>query len=159
MIAFDRLIAPLKRRILLMIGRVVIHETIDNDGRLKMKVTALNGEVLGDVEGFQDYGFASRPNKGAEGILNSVMGESARAVIAATEDREARPKDLKGGEAAVYTKEDRASGGKHRLHFKQGREVHLTCSKFVITTGHTTFVMDGPGVTITTPPLDLVKTE
>lgn len=66
---------------------------------------------------FQQYGFASRPLPGAEGIL-LFIGGSDNAVVIATEDRRYRLA-LEDGEAALYSDEG------DKVHLKRGREIHI----------------------------------
>ncbi len=73
---------------------------------------------------FQQYGFASRPLDGAEGILLKIGGAD-NAVIIATEDRRYRIA-LEAGEAAIYTDEG------DKVHLKRGKEIHVKSGGKVI---------------------------
>jgi len=99
---FAKFFEPWKRRIMLMIGRAIIHAATDQKGRMVLKLTALQAETLDGVELMQDYGFASRPLAGAEAVIASVMGERAGSVCVATEDKRYRPQDLKAGESILF---------------------------------------------------------
>lgn len=64
---------------------------------------------------FQQYGFASRPLDGAEGIM-LFIGGADNAVVIATEDRRYRVA-LENGEAAIYTDEG------DKIHLKRNKEI------------------------------------
>jgi len=92
---------PIKRRVLLTVGRAVI--TLVNDS-LKLQtnqVSLLAGE-LRDLERFQEYGFTSVPLPGAEAIAVFVGGNRENGAVIATCDRNTRLKDLNPGEVALY---------------------------------------------------------
>ncbi|MBI5561408.1 MAG: phage baseplate assembly protein, partial [Deltaproteobacteria bacterium] len=78
--------------------------------------TGLAGEFT-NKELFQQYGFASRPLPGAEGVM-LLIGGVDNAVVIATEDRRYRVA-LESGEAAMYSDEG------DKIHFKRGKEIHI----------------------------------
>lgn len=100
--AFYKLIRPLRNRVSLLVGRAVVRATIEDGGRLYVKMSALQGETLDGPEIFQQYGQASRPHPEAEVIFVSVGGDRSHAVGIATEDERYRPKDLEVGESILY---------------------------------------------------------
>lgn len=100
-----KLIAPLQRRVMLMIGRAVIKAARDDGGMQTVQAEALRGELRDGVERFQNYGFTSVPMPGAEAVLVSVMGNREHAIAIAVDDRRSRKKNLQPGEAAIYTDE------------------------------------------------------
>lgn len=97
-----RLVAPLKRRVLLMIGRAVIKLVDDAGGIQVVQLVGLDGEILDRVERFQEYGFTSVPHAGAEAVLSAVGGDRSHGLVVAVEDRRYRLKGLAGGEMAIY---------------------------------------------------------
>jgi len=97
-----KLTAPLRRRVLLMIGRAVLSAVDDGKKLQEVQVTALAGEVHDGVERFQDYGFTSHPHPGAEAILLALGGNRNHSVIIAIDDRRYRLKALVEGEVALY---------------------------------------------------------
>ncbi|MCK5602853.1 phage baseplate assembly protein [Candidatus Pacearchaeota archaeon] len=100
--AVAKLIAPLKRRVQLMIGRAIL-ETINDTTKVQsVKASLFQDEVLDDVERFQEYGFTSVPFKNCEAIAVCVGGGRSHAVIIATDDRTRRPTGLAKGDAAMY---------------------------------------------------------
>lgn len=114
----QKMLAPLQRRIALMVSRAVI--TMVNDS-LKMQGLQVNlmADVTRDgVERFQNYGFTSNPHPGAEGIMVSVGGNQDHGIVIAVDDRRYRLTGLAKGEVA--------------LHDDLGQKVHLTRNGIVI---------------------------
>ncbi|WP_052494007.1 phage baseplate assembly protein V [Nitrosospira sp. NpAV] len=98
----NKMIAPLARRVRLMVGRGVL--SLVNDG-LKMQgvqVQLLAGEVR-DLERFQDYGFTSVPHGGAEVAAVFIDGNRDHGIAIRVDDRRYRLKGLQPGEVAIYT--------------------------------------------------------
>ncbi len=115
----NRLLAPLARRVRLMVGRGVL--ALVNDG-LKMQgvqVQLLAGEVR-DLERFQDYGFTSVPHGGAEVAAMFIDGDRNHGIAIRIDDRRYRVKGLQAGEVAIYTDEG------DKIVFKRGRVVEIT---------------------------------
>lgn len=122
---FDRLLGPLKRRIMLMIGRSVV--ALVNDG-LKLQglqLTLLADEVRDDVERFQNYGFTSHPHPGAEAIAACVAGNRDHVVVLAVDDRRYRLQPLEQGEVAIYTDEG------DKIVLQRGGTIEVTASTAV----------------------------
>ena len=145
----NKLIAPLKRRVYLMIGRCMITAIDDSTDIQSMQIKSLDGEVHDGVERFQDYGFTSVPQKGSEGFAAFVAGIRAHGLMVKVDDRRYRPKNLQPGEVCFYTDEDKDSSD-HRIIFKRGKEIHLIA-------GASSIVMTPASITITTPSLDIIK--
>lgn len=101
----DRLMAPMKRRVMLMIGRAVVNLINDGAKLQALQVSLLEGEVRDRVERFQEYGFTSHPHPGAEAVSASVMGNRDHCVVIAVDDRRYRLQGLEQGEVAIYTDE------------------------------------------------------
>lgn len=97
-----RAVAPLKRRVMLMIGRAVLHAVNDAARMQEVQIVALEGEVLDRVERFQQYGFTGVPLPGAEAVLAALAGNRNHSVVLAVDDRRYRPTGWLGGEAGVY---------------------------------------------------------
>lgn len=139
----DRLMAPMKRRILLMIGRAVVRLVNDGMKMQTLQISLLDGEVRANVERFQNYGFTSHPKPGAEAIAASVMGNRDHCVVLAVDDRRYRLQGLEAGEVALYD--------------DLGQKVHLTRTGIVIdgaglpvtVTNTPEIVLDTPLVTVT----------
>lgn len=87
-------------------------------GKIQLIDVAGRGGEYTNKELFQQYGFASRPLDGAEGIM-IFIGGSDNAVVVATEDRRYRVA-LESGEAAIYTDEG------DKIHLKRNKEILIS---------------------------------
>lgn len=94
-----------------LVARFRVTLTDDAGPVQRLQGEGLDGEVLDRVERMTDYGFSSRPQAGAEGLLISVAGSRSQAVLLAVGDRRYRLQ-LEEGEVA--------------LHDDLGQVVHLT---------------------------------
>ncbi len=103
--ALAKMVAPISRRVRLIVARAVV-TLIDDATKLQAaQVQLLAGETRDGVERFQQYGFTSTPHAGAEGIVVCVAGRRDHAVLIAVDDRRYRLKNLAAGEVALYTDE------------------------------------------------------
>lgn len=118
---FDKLVAPLRRRVRLMISRAVLSAVNDAGGIQLVQVKLLDGEVRDGVERMQNYGFTSVPKAGAEGLMACVSGDRDHGIIVAMDDRRFRLKGLQAGEVALYD--------------DLGHKVHLTRTGIVVDGG------------------------
>lgn len=98
----DKLIAPLRRRVRLMVSRAILSAVSDGAGIQLVQVKLLDGEVRDGVERFQDYGFTSVPVPGAEGVMVCVSGDRDHGIVIKIDDRRARMKGLQPADVAVY---------------------------------------------------------
>ncbi len=117
----QKMLAPLQRRVALMVTRAVITMV---DDTLKMQGVQVNllADVTRDgVERFQNYGFTSNPHPGAEGIMVSIGGNQDHGIVIAVDDRRYRLTGLVEGEVALYD--------------DQGQKIHLTRSGMVVDGG------------------------
>ena len=99
----SRLIAPLARRVSLIVSRGVV--TLVNDA-LKcqgLQVELVADELQDDVEHFQEYGFTHHPLAGAEVLFLSVGGVRSHGIVACVADRRYRPKNLGEGDVCLFT--------------------------------------------------------
>lgn len=99
--ALQRAVAPIHRRVALMIGRGLVKLVDDAGGLQQLQVTLLDGEVHDGVERFQDYGISSCPHPGAEHAFASVGGLRTAGIVLAVADRRYRLK-VAEGEVALY---------------------------------------------------------
>ena len=112
-----RMLAPIKNRVMLMVGRAVL-TVIEDGGNLQTsQVSILAGEVKDDVERFQQYGFTAVPLPGCEAVCLFVGGNRDHGIIINADDRRYREKGLNPGEVAMYSFE----GGK--TVFKLGKKL------------------------------------
>ena len=98
-------LAPLQRKVLLMLSRGIVARVDDTGGIKRFQGKVIAGEVLDDIEVFQEYGFSSRPPRGSEFIMASVGGNREHAVAIATMNRNLRVKNLKEGETVIFDKD------------------------------------------------------
>ena len=120
---FRRLIRPFDLCVKLMIGRAVLH-VLDDDRKLQaVQVQALAGEVLDNVERFQQYGFSGSPHPGAECVLLSLGGMRQHPIVVAIDDRRFRPSGLSAGEVVIYTSQDPEEA--HRIWLKNGHTIRI----------------------------------
>jgi phage baseplate assembly protein V len=156
---FKRLITPLRNKIFLLLGRAVLEAVKNTEMTQKIQITALDEEVISDMERFQEYGFETYPLEGAEVLATFFNGNRDHGITICVHDRRYRPTDLAAGEVAVYTDEDSSD---FRIHLKRGRifgikgdqwEDTLDTSKKVTTpsethTNSTEHIIDSPEVSL-----------
>jgi len=135
--AFQRLIAPLMRRLRLMIGRAVVTIVNDSLKEQNLQVTSLDEGPLDDVERPLQYGQISVPLAGAEAIMVSLGGDTDSAVALVVEDRRYRPTNLVAGDSGLY-------------HF-EGHRIRLTKDGRAIVTCKTLEVYADEKMAVTTP--------
>lgn len=114
---WQRMLGPVWRRMRLMISRGVLQMADDGQRMQSVQVTLL-GESPAWAERFQNYGFTSVPNGGAEALVVSVGGARAHLAVIAIDDRRYRMSSMKNGEVAI--------------HDDQGQCVHLTRDGIVV---------------------------
>ena len=102
------LLKPLRRLVALTVGRAVLNLVDDARKLQAVQVTALEREVLDDVERFQQYGFTAHPHPGAECVVLAVGGIRQHSIVIAVDDRRYRVVGLEQGEVCLYTDEDAA---------------------------------------------------
>lgn len=100
--AFQRLLEPLRDRVMLMVAKAIIRLVDDGGDFQKLQIRLLSGEVRSDVLRVQNYGHAGRPFPGGLGVAVAVGGNRDHLITVALEDRRYRPKDLREGEVTIY---------------------------------------------------------
>lgn len=98
-----KVVDPLGRRVRLMVGRAILKVIDDTQKCQTVQANVLEGEAHDVVERFQEYGFTSVPEAGAEAIVVALAGDRSHLVSIASEDRRYRPTGLQKGEVAIYT--------------------------------------------------------
>lgn len=99
---FDRMVAPLRHRVQMMLARAVVQLVTDDKGIQALQLAVLDGELVEDAERMQDYGFTSVPHPGAEAVVAFPGGLRSHGLVVAVGDRRVRLKGLQAGEVAVY---------------------------------------------------------
>ena len=82
--------------------RVAIVEVDDSGSQQRLRLSGLKSEEFRNVVRAHDFGFASNPPKGAEGLLLPQGGASNRAWAMGFEHKDYRQKDLPTGAVALY---------------------------------------------------------
>lgn len=118
---FSRLIAPIMRRVRLMLGRAVVNIVNDGLKAQNIQVSMLEDEVPDDVERLQNYGQISVPLAGAEAIIACIGAQRDHGVALIVEDRRYRPTGLTDGDTGVYHFEG------HRLRLTKDGRCIITC--------------------------------
>lgn len=121
----SKVIAPLKRKILLSVAHGLIEATKDDGPIQLVQATFLADETKNDVRKMHHFGFSSNAPAGSELIAVSVAGNREAAVIIASENREFRHKGLDEGDAIIYNKNGKL------IHLK-GDNIEALCSKIKI---------------------------
>jgi phage baseplate assembly protein V len=98
-----KLLAPLGRRLRLIVGRGVVNLVDDSQPVQRLQITVMSEDTYAGIERFQDYGHTSVPLPGAQHIVLSIGGDPGHRVVIAVEDDRYRPRDLKPGESALYS--------------------------------------------------------
>lgn len=120
----DRWIAPLKRRVMLMVGRAVVAAVTDSPAMQELQLALFQGELVNRAERFQNYGFTSVPFPGAEAAVVFISGNRDHPLVLACDDRRYRVKGLANGEVAIYTDEDQAEDG-CRIVLRRGNVIEI----------------------------------
>lgn len=157
--AFNRLAAPLRRRIGLMVGRAVLRMIDDANGLQILQVDGLDGETLANVERFQQYGFTSHPHPLAEAAMISLGGIRAHSIVIGVDDRRYRLRGLERGEVALYSDEDQAEGGQ-RIVLRRGQRIEVHAGKeFTVNVGSgaSVLTMTPQGTVLRTPDFQAEK--
>ncbi len=116
---FNKLIRPLRNRVLNSIARAIV-ESVDDTKKIQiMKLQLFADEVRTDVERIQNYGFTSVPFSDAEAAVVFPLGNREHGLIIAVDDRKFRLKGLKNGEVALYTDEG------DKIHLKRGNVIDI----------------------------------
>lgn len=118
---FQKLAAPLVRRIRLSVGRGIVRLVNDTLKLQAVQVSLLADETQDNVERFQEYGFTSHPLPGAEAIAVCVGGSRDHAVVIAVDDRRYRLQAIAPGEVAIYDDQGQ------KVHLKDNNEIHVVC--------------------------------
>jgi phage gp45-like len=133
------------RRHLMNNGRCIITATNDAGGVHKVQVRPTPRELIDDVPVVQIYGLSSHAPVGSEAHMICTRGDRSSTVVVATNNPEARPRNLNSGEVALF--DDSGS----RLLLANGGNVSITATGTHTTTVPQVDVNASKGVQITTP--------
>lgn len=123
---------------------------VDDEGNMqRVQISLLEDEVIDGVERFQNYGFTSVPDEGAEATVVFVGADRSHPVVVVADDRRVRKKGLKPGEVAIYHKDGDC------IHLRNGncmdistRTLTLSCETATIAAS-SEILLDTPLVTLT----------
>lgn len=130
-----KLIARWQHKIAIMIARGIIQYVDDGHGIQQVNLVVQLGNAWPAVQRFQEYGFTSVPEPGAEATVCAIGGNRSFGIIVATDDRRYRPQGLSAGDSALYD--------------SRGQIVHLTPTGIVITGAGNINITGAPQVTVT----------
>ncbi|WP_051183013.1 phage baseplate assembly protein V [Desulfocurvibacter africanus] len=140
----SRVLAPLWRRIELMLARGVVR--LAKEGKCQyLQLDLLAGETRDKVERFEEYGFASALLPGCEAAVMFVGGHRGHGIVVATADRRYRPNDLQAGETCLYTDEG------DRITLRRGRVVEIQAGAKVTVTAPEVEIVASTSVTVDSP--------
>jgi phage baseplate assembly protein V len=153
----QKLMAPLARRISMLLGRGVVKLINDAGGRQLLQVSILADEVRAEVERFQNYGITSFPFEGAEVVTASVGGSRDHTIVLVVDDRRYRLQGLEQGEVALYDDQGQ------KIHLKRNKEIEITgcdtlkatCTVSATVTAPQLTIIATTKVTMTTPRLEV----
>jgi phage gp45-like len=115
----QKMLAPLHRRVRLMVSRGVLSLVDDAAGVQQVQVKLFAGEVRDGLERVQQYGFSSVPPVGSEAVVLFVGGSRDHGVVIGTESRGQRAGGQAAGVVTVY------DGAGHKIVFTAGGiEIH-----------------------------------
>jgi len=136
----SRALAPIRRKIFLLVGRAILSAVNNSEKTMKIQVIGLKDETITDVESPNDYGFISNPpvDGSTEVTIAFINGNRDQGIALKTHHRDSRPKDLKEGEVRIYDKEENkitlTSNG-IEIEDKNGNKVTMGSDGITLDTG------------------------
>lgn len=103
-----------------MISRAILSAVNDSAKMQLLQLQFTDTEFRGDAERFQNYGFTSVPQIGAEAAVVFVGGDRDHALVLAVDDRRYRLTGLQPGEVAIYTDQG------DQIRIKRGGDIEIT---------------------------------
>jgi len=100
----NKMLIPIKRKILLLIGRAVVTYVDSSQGTQRVQLSCLQGETLSDSEHFEPYGLTAYPETDSQAIALFPNGNRDNCYVICVHDRRYRIKTLSEGEVALYSK-------------------------------------------------------
>jgi len=103
----EKMLAPIRRKLSLMVTRGVVKLIKDTGGLQTLQLTALADETLDGVERIQQYGFTAHPHPESDCLILNVGANRSHPIVIAVDDRRYRLK-LSPGEVALYDDQGQA---------------------------------------------------
>lgn len=100
--SIKKIVAPLQRRIMMMVTRGVLKNLNSSKPLQRVQMTGYPEEVLDNLEYVEPYGFTSAPIPGAETVAVFMGGNRDHGVVLSVGDRRYRLTDLVSGDVAMY---------------------------------------------------------
>lgn len=155
---FRRALAPLQRRLGLIVGWAKIHRVDSSQNAGAAQIELVAGEISDDVMMAESYGMTATPLPEALGVVLCIAGERDSAIVTHTPDPRYRPLNLPPGDVCLYTHQDDRTAGaeaaQHRLQLTADRTVVLTARRVKILCGDQSFIIDDGGITATAKRVD-----
>jgi phage baseplate assembly protein V len=156
--AIARALAPLARRVQLLVSRAVVRLVDASYLCQELQLTAYAEEVLGGIEHAEPYGYTAHPLPGAEALIASLGGRRSHSVAFVVGDRRFRVRNLAPGEVALYTDEG------DTIHFRRGQvidinagnEVRIRAAQRIVATCAEASVTASTRATVTSPEVAVV---
>lgn len=119
-------LTPLRHRLASLVTRGHVC-AVQSDTLQTVQVKTQSDELYDGIEHMEPYGFTAHPLPGplTDACAVFLNGDRSHGVVLAISDRQYRPRDLKPGEACLFTHEDTASQGRFRVHLRNGRVLTL----------------------------------
>jgi phage baseplate assembly protein V len=136
-------------RIKMMTARATITATDDSQGVHYAQVRVTPRETIDKVPVVQIYGFGSHAKPTSEAHLLFATGDRSKAVAIATNDPDARPRNLQPGEVSIYTDEGDI------IILKRNHEIEITTTGTVTATAKLVVVKASDKVRMETPRLEV----
>lgn len=129
----NALIAPLQRRVQMMLARAVIAGVNDAAQAQEHQLDLLAEETHEGVEHFQGYGITSVAPAGLEAIVAFVGGLRSHGIVIGVADRKFRLKGLETGEVALYDDQGQfILLGRERITIFTDKDVRIEGNKLEI---------------------------
>lgn len=126
-----------------LLVRALLTGTDSSNPLQYVQAKVFDGELEGDVEHFEAYGFTSRPHEGAEVYLTHLDGDRSHPIAICITDRRYRVRSLERGEVCIFD-----SKGRKVFLGRSGIAVEGVSDPVTVHTSSTVTV-DAPNTTFT----------
>lgn len=117
-----RLMAPIRRRIQMLVGLGVTNLIDDSKQFQEAQVTLMRDEIRPGMVRLQNFGFSSHPANKALVLTVFPNGDRSQGIILGLEDPTTRPKDLPAGDSIQYD----SRGNRAQFRAEQYELIHAT---------------------------------
>jgi phage baseplate assembly protein V len=127
-----------------MLRRAGVVSVDDSGDFQRMTLTGLKGEQFSNVPRSHDFGFASNPPPGSEGLLLPQGGRADRAWAMGFEHQRYRQRNLPSGATALYD----MAGNVISLLLKGGAKFKFDGNAWIVTCKGATITSDGADIAV-----------